>query len=119
MSADEYRQVAQRKPSKYGNKKCEKDGFVFDSLKEMRRYVYLSDRLRRGEITDLEVHPLYRITVAGINREVFRYTPDFRYRENGELVVEDVKGRQATKTEAYGLRKRLLWAIYGIKIREV
>lgn len=119
MSADEYRALAGKKPSKYGNKRCEKDGFVFDSLKEMRRYVVLSDRLRRGEITDLEVHPLYRIKVAGVNAEVFRYTPDFRYVENGELVVEDVKGRQATKTEAYGLRKRLMWAIYGIRIREV
>jgi hypothetical protein len=104
--------------SKYGNKKCELDGFTFDSRKEMRRYVKLKAALEAGVITQLEVHPLYRLSVVGVGIEVFRYTPDFRYRRDGQLVVEDVKSKP-TKTEAYGMRKRLMRALYGIEVIDV
>lgn len=107
------------KPSKYHNVATVSDGLQFDSKKEARRYQKLALAQAGGLISELEVHPVYRITVEAIGREVFRYTPDFRYKdEHGNVVVEDVKSAP-TKTEAYGIRKRLMRAIYGIRVVEV
>lgn len=44
-----------------------------------------------------------------------RYRADFVYVENGERVVEDVKGRI---TAMYRLKRAWLLAEYGIRIRE-
>jgi hypothetical protein len=109
---------AQRKPSKYGNRKVEYDGHTFDSKAERERYLVLKIREVSGEILDLQPHPVYRLEVNG--KLIGRYTPDFSYRvaETGEVVVEDVKSKP-TKTEAYGLRKRLMRAIFGIEVQEI
>jgi hypothetical protein len=40
--------------SKYGNKKTEIDGIIFDSAKEAKRYIELRYLLRLGEIKYLE-----------------------------------------------------------------
>lgn len=111
--------------NKFHAEKVVLDGYTFGSGAEARRYQELLLLQRAGEINGLEVHPTYKFYVNTIY--VGRYTPDFVYREKGWLtgqgqfedVVEDVKGGKATKTEAYGLRKRLMWAIHGIRIREV
>jgi very-short-patch-repair endonuclease len=52
---------------------------------------------------------------------VGRYSADFAYtdRRTGQLVVEDVKGGEATKTQAYQLRKKLLLACHGLQVTEV
>lgn len=44
------------------------------------------------------------------------YVADFVYTENGETVVEDVKG---ALTEGYRLKKRMMLLILGIRIREI
>ena len=41
--------------NKYFNKKCEYNGLKFDSLKEMRHYIYLKSLEKRGVITDLKL----------------------------------------------------------------
>ncbi len=86
-----------------------------DSYKESARCELLQLAQLAGEISDLEVHPGYDLVVAGMR--IGRYRPDFRYRRAGALVVEDVKSTP-TKTEAYGLRKRLLKALYGLDVLE-
>ena len=43
------------------------------------------------------------------------YKADFRYMQDGELIVEDVKGM---KTPIYNLKKKMIKAIYGIEILE-
>lgn len=130
LTVDDLKAVT-KKPRKYHNTPCELDGYKFDSRKEMRRYMKLKLAQDGGVISDLEVHPLYRLTVVGVEVEVFRYTPDFRYKQDGRLVVEDVKPdppkrkpgekakRNPTKTEAYGMRKRLMRALHGIQVVEV
>lgn len=102
--------------SKFGNVRGQIDGLTFDSQAEGRRYLALRDRQARGEISALTVHPTYRFEHAGV--KIGRYTPDFSYVENGQTVVEDVKSKP-TKTEAYGLRKRLMLAFYGLTVVEV
>lgn len=44
------------------------------------------------------------------------YRADFEYTEDGETIVEDVKG---FKTKEYIIKRKLLLWRYGIKIREV
>ena len=47
-----------------------------------------------------------------------RYRADFSYRENGALVVEDVKS-SATRTRTYLDKRKLMREIHGIEVREV
>lgn len=105
--------------NKYGAEPCEEDGYRFASIKERAEYRRLKLRLSAGEIADLEVHPAYELVVNG--ERVGRFTLDFRYRvvATGATVAVDVKGGKATKTEAYGLRKKLLKALHGLDVTEV
>jgi len=105
------RMMARR--NKYNAKKTEIDGFVFDSKKEAQRYQDLMLLERAGEIEVIEIHPFWKLVVNGVL--IGRYTADFMYRENGAVVVEDVKG---VRTRDYVLRKKLMKALYGIEIRE-
>ncbi len=102
-----------RKVNKYKAKKVTIDGIKFDSMAEGRRYRALKLLERAGEVTDLELQPKYDLMVNGT--KVGFYKADFRYKRNGELVVEDVKGM---KTTTYNLKKRMVKAIYGIDILE-
>lgn len=104
------------------------DGVRFASKKEAARFLELQCWQKAGQITDLEVHPVYPLHVMELWRSgspivvttVGKFTADFQYTnlQTGEIVVEDVKSN-ATKTEAYRLRKRLVESIHGITITEV
>lgn len=98
---------------KYRNKPVVIDNIKFDSMKEGRRYQDLK-LLERGKvITDLELQPKYDLMVNG--KKCGFYKADFRYQENGKTVIEDCKG---FKTPVYNLKKKLVQAIYDIKILE-
>lgn len=104
------------------------DGVRFASKKEAARFLELQCWQKAGQIADLEVHPVYPLHVMELWRSgspivvttVGKFTADFQYTnlQTGEIVVEDVKS-DATKTDAYKLRKRLVEAIHGITITEV
>lgn len=109
--------------SKYNAKRCEIDGFTFDSLMEGARYRELKLLEKFGWISNLSVHP--RFALCAITHAdhpgrgqwtVGQYEPDFTYQEKGELVVEDVKG---VKTAMYRWKKKHFEIQYGIKIREI
>jgi len=102
--------------TKYHARPTEVDGHRFASMAEARRYSELMLLQRAGEITDLELQPRYPLEVNGI--KVATYVGDFRYQEGNEIVLEDVKS-EPTKTPVYKLKKKLLYAIYGIGIVEV
>lgn len=106
------------RPNKYANQKCELDGISFASKKEMRRYAELSLLEKARKITDLKVQPKFDLTIDGF--KVATYMADFSYHdvELGHFVVEDVKS-EATKTPVYRLKKKLMWAIHHIEIKEV
>lgn len=103
--------------SKYNAVKCKKDGFTFDSKKELARYEELKTLKRGKQIKNLEVHPSIPLVVNG--QVVCVYKPDFRYHENQKgkwvSITEDVKG---VKTAVYRLKKKLLQALLGVTIRE-
>jgi len=114
--------------NKYGNTKVEYAGIKFDSKKECGRYVELLLMQESGAICELTVKPVYELipsqkTDSGTMRAL-KYTPDFRYVQDGQVVVEDVKGydRKTGKyltTEAYKIKKKLLYERYKLLVREV
>lgn len=122
----------------FGNKKNKYSAFRvtvpegnFDSRKEYRRFLILRSREERGEISDLrrqvkfELIPSQRepdkigprggrIRGALIERGVC-YKADFVYVENGETIVEDIKG---LRTEGYIIKRKLMLYVHGIRLKE-
>lgn len=80
---------AERK-NKYGAKRTEVDGIVFDSAAEARRWSVLKLEERAGLITGLERQVPYAITING--EHIAKWIADFRYVRDGQTVCEDVKG---------------------------
>lgn len=113
---------------RYGNvRRTRLDGWTFASAREAARYQELKLLRVAGQITELEVHPSIPIVFEGRpvllrserypNGRVLRYVADFRYAEDGKVIVEDVKMQSGHRTETYRL-KRALVAHMGIEIRE-
>ncbi len=104
------------KRSKYGAKKTEVDGIVFDSKKEARRYSELKILLKAGLIGQLELQVPFELNKGGSHS--LKYIADFVYIDTttGEKVVEDVKG---FRTREYKKKKRLMLIIYNIQIKEI
>jgi len=102
--------------NKYHNVKCEIDGIKFDSLKEGRRYKELKLLEAKGEITDLELQPVYllqeKFKYNGESIRAIKYIGDFRYFDISKqcTVVEDVKGQ---KTKEYLIKRKLFLKKYG------
>ena len=110
------RRAPKKGKSKYFAKKTEYDGIVFDSKLEAARYKILKHHEEAGEITDLEVQVDFPcvITVEGEDKKICSYVADFRYKRDGEAVVEDTKG---IITQVFTLKKKLVEALYpGLKI---
>ena len=122
--------------SKYRAKKASVDGIEFDSRKEANRYCELKLLQRAGKIQNLELQKAIELIPAQresdtigkrggiikgkvIEKAVF-YRADFVYTENGETVVEDVKGYKGGGAYAvFTIKRKLLLYKYGIKIKEI
>ncbi len=108
---------------KYGAIKDRRGEIAFDSKLEARRYDALVLLLRSGEISDLRIQPEFTLieaytTPEGERIRALRYRADFSYRQNGMLVVEDVKS-SATRTRTYLDKRKLMREIHGIDVKEV
>lgn len=82
--------------SKYKAKPTIVDGIRFASKAEARRYTELKILERARKIESLELQPkfqLHAVNPMGEKRPVFKYMADFKYIEDGEIVIEDVKGK--------------------------
>lgn len=124
------------KRSKYGNKKVEFDGFNFDSIREKQRYIVLKDAVKKGLISDLQLHVKYEL-IPSITEEYVEhlktkdkvktrtlqlpitYTCDFQYIKDGELVVEDVKISEKMIPKEFIIKEKLMFWKYRIKIKRV
>lgn len=98
--------------SKYHNKRVGE----FDSKKEWRRSNELALLEKAGAISGVVHHPKFSIDIAGVH--ICTYEADFRYMENGQMVVEDVKSEGTRKLSTYVLKKKLMAAVHGITIVE-
>lgn len=131
---------------KLNNQSITIDGIKFDSKKEGKRYSELKLLLRSGQISELELQKRFELIPAQFETietgEYYKvgakkgqpktkqvcieqslvYIADFVYKENGQTVVEDVKGFRDTSSATYAKfvikRKLMLWK-YGIRIKEV
>ncbi|MBN1430472.1 MAG: DUF1064 domain-containing protein [Anaerolineae bacterium] len=94
--------------SKYGNRKTRLYEIVFDSAAEAQRYLVLKDMAESGEIADLVLQPEFEILPSfncqGKSYKTTRYIADFGYTQDGQQVVEDVKGYA---TEAFKIKAKL------------
>lgn len=102
--------------NKYGAKKVTApDGQKFDSQKEYHRYCVLKLLQRAGKISDLQRQVKFELIPKQDGESAVSYVADFTYYQNGEFIVEDVKGY---KTDVYRLKKKLLLWVHGIRIKE-
>lgn len=125
--------------TKYHSKKITVDGIEFDSTKEARRYGELKLLQRAGKISNLQMQVKYELipnqyieateytpkthkpkTVNKLVERSANYIADFVYEQDGETVVEDVKGyRDSTAYAVFVLKRKLMLWVHGIRIREV
>ena len=124
--------------SKYYNIKTKTtDGVVFDSAKEARRWEQLLLLQKAGKIVELQRQVAYELIPAQyetyprfskkgdrlkdgqrlVERQCVYYA-DFVYTdaESGETIVEDVKG---VRTKEFVIKRKLMYAVHGIKVKEV
>lgn len=102
--------------SKYGAKKTSIGSITFDSGLEAKHYSALFIMQQRGEISDLELQPIYPIIINGSH--VCKVILDFRYRDkDGRIHVVDAKGKD---TAISRLKRKLVEAAYpGMKVEIV
>lgn len=129
--------------SKYGSRKVAIDGITFDSKKEAARYQELQLLQWSGQIQNLQTQVKYVLipTQREASFEVYKsgpnkgrrkpgkvlececsYIADFVYTQDGETVVEDVKGYRDPSSAAYAkfvIKRKLMLERYGIQIKEV
>lgn len=109
--------------NKYGARKTEIDGIVFDSAHEAHRYCELKYMERAHLIKELQLQRKFVLLGAQkdkdgkiIERPV-TYVADFVYKDqDGQTVVEDAKG---FRTDVFRIKKKLMLSIYGIRVIEV
>lgn len=126
---------------KYGNKKVVVDGIEFDSKKEARRYYELKLLQRAGKISDLQLQREFELipaqyeTIERYGKTGKRlqdgkrciekscvYKADFCYMQDGQLVVEDVKGYRDPQSAGYAkfvIKRKLMLHKYGIRVIEI
>lgn len=99
------------KRAKYGNRKTEADGRLYDSAKEARRHGELKLMQQAGEIVAWAEQVNFRLP-GGVT-----YRADFVIlNRDGTYRVEDAKG---VKTKEYVIKKKLMSRELGIEIVEV
>lgn len=105
---------------KYRNRKIKTADGVFDSAKEYARWVQLKCDERAGRITLLrrQIPFVLLHSQKGPTRteRPVKYIADFVYKQDGDLVVEDVKG---VRTKEYVIKRKLMLKVHGIEIKEV
>lgn len=88
----------------------------FDSKGESRRFDTLSLLEKAGHIQNLKKQVPYRFVHN--DTLICTYIADFVYTENGTTIVEDFKSPITRKNPTYVIKKKMMMAFYGIKIRE-
>ena len=124
------------KKNKYRNKKAEFQGNVFDSKRELQRWLVLKDAESKGIISDLQRQVKFELIPAvteeyvvhlktkdkietRVLQRAITYTADACYFKDGKYVVEDCKISPKVKPDKYILKSKMMFALNGIRIKEV
>jgi len=100
--------------NKYNARRVTMDGYTFDSQAEAARYAELKLLQAAGAIAALEVHPRFELQPAFTDRagqqwRPIHYEADFAYLEDGQRVIEDVKGAE---TQVFRLKRKMFLRCY-------
>jgi len=112
--------VNKTKSSKFNNRKSLIEGHTFDSIKESEFYGSLKLKKQAGLIKDFQMQVQYDIVVNNIH--IAYYYLDFLIENNdGSFEYIDIKGKDKKsnkfiKTSVFAIKKRLVEALYHIKI---
>lgn len=110
--------------TKYHNKKSYFGSKEFDSVKERNIYLILLDKVKKGEIWNLErqvkfeLQPHYR-NKQGKMEKAINYIADFTYYDSKGYHVVDVKSAITRKDKVYRIKKKMLGYQKGIDIEEM
>lgn len=118
MSVQEYRKRQGKSKSKYGNKKVELDGHVFDSRAEARYYQHLKLLEMAGEVLFFRLQPCYLLQEAfkkhGKTHRRIDYIADFEvHHKDGSIEVVDVKG---VATDVFRMKEKMFHVKYPHKL---
>lgn len=109
--------LEQQNRNKYHASRMTIDGHTFDSRAEAEHYASLKLLEQAGVIHNLKLQPRFELQSAfvyqGHKERKIEYVADFQYEQNGEVVVEDVKGM---KTDVYKLKRKLFLYRYGNEV---
>lgn len=116
MTPTTHRAVARRGRNKFGAQRCELDGITFASKAERNYYALLKVREKAGEVSNVELQPVYELSVNG--QLVGTYRPDFRFYDarDKRVRVVDVKG---VRTREFNRTVRLMRAIHKVEVEVV
>lgn len=98
------KETGEEKKNKYHNKKIKADGNSYDSKREYLRHKQLMLKEKTGEIQNLRFHDKKDTLILQENPRI-KYEPDFCYEENGQFIIEDLKGFQ---TKEFKLKKKMI-----------
>lgn len=101
--------------SKFFSTACFFRGIRFASIKERKRFIELDFMQQQGIIRNLKMQVPFQLNEDGSFS--YQYIADFVYQDvlTGWMVVEDTKGY---KTREYRKKKKLMWKVHRIRIRE-
>ena len=108
--------------NKYHNKTTNTfDGNVHDSRKEANRWSELLILERAGLISDLKRQVKYELIPKQEGERAVEYVADFEYiDENGQKIVEDVKGcKEGLAYRVFVIKRKLMLYVHGIKVKEI
>lgn len=97
---------------KYRNKPT--NGYA--SQREAKRAADLKLLEKAGHISELKEQVTFEVIPKCGKERAVKYIADFTYRQDGQLVVEDSKGR---RTKEYVIKRKLMLWRHGITIKEV
>lgn len=110
---------------KFHNRKIEYEGMIFDSKKELNHWIDLKELEEQGIISDLNrqvefiLLPKQVLPSGKFLYNPVRYIADMTYYQDGELVVEDVKSAMTRKLPDYIIKKKLMYYIHKIILKEI
>ena len=120
--------------NKFNNRKIVFQGETYDSQLELSRFIFLSNREKEGEITNLRRQVEYLLIPAQYGTEIKHlktkdkevrvllerscsYIADFVYERNGETIVEDCKGSKYIITADFKIKKKLMLWVHQIQVK--
>lgn len=121
INAHLFNDVKKKKRAKYNNEKVEFEGIVFDSRKEYKRYRELLLLVKAGQIGMLQRQVSFLLISKTENERECKYLADFVYIDSGtgNKIVEDVKSDATRKLSTYIIKRKLMFSVHGITIKEV